>query len=310
MSPLLCIYSMEMTMTTKAFYDEVRQALFYGKFTTSQMVGMDSIIAACKDLRLNRQGAAYCLATAYHETGTRMVPVREGFAKDDRTAIQIVTLMFNKGRISTNYALPDKITGKSYYGRGLVQLTWKRNYVRAGNALDLDLVNNPSMLLDPMISAQVLVRGMRDGWFTGVSLDDVSEPLTSDPDFTNDRRIVNGTDRAEDIAVYADKFYRALKDVDLLQDSRTIKAVKKQRSTSLVGQISVGAGAVATGIHEALGEPISVVGAAGAAANLSQYLPWAAGGLALVGIVSFIWVKILSKRIESARREDNELKGT
>ncbi|PPS01733.1 hypothetical protein GOBAR_AA18934 [Gossypium barbadense] len=43
--------------------------------------------------------------------------------------------------------------GKSYYGRGPLQLSWNYNYGKAGNALKLDLLKNPEMVAnDPVVS--------------------------------------------------------------------------------------------------------------------------------------------------------------
>tara|TARA_R110002111_G_scaffold131308_2_gene196317 strand:+ start:344 stop:829 length:486 start_codon:yes stop_codon:yes gene_type:complete len=95
-----------------------------------------------------------------------------------------------------------------WHGRGFVQLTWQRNYVRAGKALDMDLITDPDRVMEPDISVKILVRGCMEGWFTGRSIPDYITLQRSD--FVNARRVVNGTDRAENIAKIAEKYDSAL----------------------------------------------------------------------------------------------------
>ena len=49
--------------------------------------------------------------------------------------------------------------GWKYHGRGLIQLTGKENYERCGASLNVDLVNNPTYLLDPKYAT------LSAGWF-------------------------------------------------------------------------------------------------------------------------------------------------
>lgn len=42
-----------------------------------------------------------------------------------------------------------------YRGRGMIQLTGKDNYAKAGNALGIDLVNNPDLAANPEVAAQI-----------------------------------------------------------------------------------------------------------------------------------------------------------
>ena len=49
--------------------------------------------------------------------------------------------------------------GWKYHGRGVIQLTGKDNYMFCGQAIKLDLINNPDLLLEPMNAM------LSAGWF-------------------------------------------------------------------------------------------------------------------------------------------------
>jgi len=136
---------------------------------------------------------AYALATAWHES--RLKPIEE----------------WGKGK-GHKYGAVNS-TGKAPYGRGLVQLTWDANYVRADDELNLGgaLKKNYDLALQPDIAVQIMVRGMARGWFTGKSLATyISTDTGTVGEFTKARRIINGTDKAELIAGYAVKIQDAL----------------------------------------------------------------------------------------------------
>jgi Chitinase class I len=141
---------------------------------------------------LLRNELAYVLATAYWETAKTMKPVKEAFwlSEDWRKK---------------------NLRYYPWYGRGFVQLTWERNYVKAGKELNVDLTTNPDKVMEPYISAQILIVGMIEGWFTGKKLSDYITLQKSD--FKGARRIINGVDKDDEIAEIAKKYDDDLKGV-------------------------------------------------------------------------------------------------
>lgn len=153
---------------------------------------------------------AYMLATAFHETARTMRPVRETLASTDDRAIAILDRTYAAGRlpqVARPYWRRDG-KGRTFLGRGFVQITHRRNYRRLSDALGIDLVSDPARAMEMEVAASVLVAGMMRGLFTGVSLADVFSG--SREDWTGARRIVNGLDRAELVAGYGRAFLKAL----------------------------------------------------------------------------------------------------
>lgn len=185
---------------------------------TGAMAGADRIVAYCSKNTLSREHTAYILATVYHETAGWMQPIREGASRygpnySDANARQAVANLFARGLIRVNYARPDPVTGKSYYGRGLVQITWKENYAKFSKLLGIDLVGNPDLALDWDTSLHILVEGMRLGLFrAGHSLKQLTAHTFDQ--FYRAREIINGDTKKNGtmIADYARKFYDALEE--------------------------------------------------------------------------------------------------
>ena len=157
------------------------------------MNGRELIIAECRKQRLTLPTqVAYVLATAEHETNGTFKPVREAYWLKNPDAYL--------RRVHADYY--------PFYGRGFVQLTWKRNYEKYGKLLGLDLVGNPDLALDPEVAAFILVHGFIHGGFTKHNLMEyVNDKQT---DFWNARRCINGVDAAGHIAKLAEKHLRAL----------------------------------------------------------------------------------------------------
>jgi putative chitinase len=191
-----------------AFFDHARRTLFDSRLSARQRQGLELIIDSGVH-RLgggSRQALAYVLATAYHETGAAMQPIREKGGRAYLTrSYDILGDKPTRARTNGNTAPGD---GIRYAGRGFVQLTWKNNYRRIGDLLGIDLVGSPDKALEPAIAALILVRGMQEGWFTGRKLADYFTEEESDR--VQARRIINGLDRANLIAEHAQKFEAAL----------------------------------------------------------------------------------------------------
>lgn len=206
-------------MNRAEFYSGVRHALFAGKLTQDQVIGTNFLLDAIEaEEDIPRNHAAYMLATAFWETARTMEPVRETLARSDDQAIRVLDTAFARGRlpwVRKPYWRKDA-DGKSWLGRGYVQLTHKANYQKAGDELGVDLVGNPSLAMDPEIAARIMIRGMDEGWFTAKTLDhyldEIDEADSEDlREYRNARPIINGTDKAEQIALVALRFEAALK---------------------------------------------------------------------------------------------------
>lgn len=201
-----------MTHDQTQFLARASELLFGGAMKRSQKKG---ILAICDSWWKNHARGdlhhlAYILATAYHETGKRMQPVRETFAGSDAAAIAILDRAYAAGRlpsVKTPYWRCDG-DGKSWLGRGFVQLTHKRNYVAMSAITGIDLVADPDEAMETGVAAAILVEGMMRGTFTGRKCADYFGPGRED--WAGARRIVNGTDRAETIAGYGRLFHAAL----------------------------------------------------------------------------------------------------
>lgn len=167
-----------MNLTT--FFSYVRRAPFGGRLTQAQIDGMNAILMEWDRRKLlDKRWLGYMLATAFHETGAKMQPVREmGGEKYLRS--------------------------KKYYpwvGEGLVQVTWEENHRKFG-------ATKPGQLLTMPIAIKALFDGMIKGMFTGKKLGDYFNAAKDDPEGA--RRIVNGTDKKSLIAGYHKNFMDAL----------------------------------------------------------------------------------------------------
>lgn len=190
-----------------AFFDELRAGELLGPTLSPEEVsGCEAILAACEGWPLS--WAAYGLGTAYLETAHSMQPIKE-FGGE----------AYFWRRYDIGGARPDKARelgnldpgdGARYAGRGYVQLTGKANY-RKASVIGEDLVGRPDLALRPDVAARIMRRGMEEGWFTGRRLINYLPYVPAkSAQFFDARRIINGLDRAQDIADHALAFQSAL----------------------------------------------------------------------------------------------------
>ncbi|MCI4643834.1 MAG: hypothetical protein MRY64_03520, partial [Hyphomonadaceae bacterium] len=155
--------------------------------------------------------------TAWHETGSVMLPVRETFARTDAAAVR------NLERKGAAYAHRHP-NGHAYYGRGYVQLTWKANYLKMGKRLGFDadgtndLVDEPDLVMTPEIGARILCIGMVEGSFSKDGKGLGHYLGAGKTDWRNARRTVNGLDKADVIAQYAQDFWACIQDSLVAQE--------------------------------------------------------------------------------------------
>jgi hypothetical protein len=143
---------------------------------------------------IDRGQIAYVFATVEHEShfGRFMLELSDGSQYEGRSDLG-------------NTVSGD---GPRFKGRGFVQITGRRNYTDWSRRLGIDVVSDPGKAAIPEIAAKILVRGMRDGNFTGFQLSDFI--AGNRRDFFNPRRVVNGLDRADDIDKIAKAYFKAI----------------------------------------------------------------------------------------------------
>jgi hypothetical protein len=155
------------------FFPAVRQKLFGGILRQSQVDGVTAILNEweARYPHGDPRWLAYELATTTWETAHTMQPVREAYwtSEDWRRA---------------------NLRYWPYYGRGFVQLTWRRNYQKMSGIVGVDLVTNPDKALEPAIAAAILFEGMEHGDFTGAGLPQFFNAVTED--WNGARAIING----------------------------------------------------------------------------------------------------------------------
>lgn len=224
-------------MELKKFYDSIRYSLFSGSIPASAVQALDAMIAASAGL--SNAELAYCMATAYHEVGRNLLPIRESL---NYTAAALLK-NFSRARISAADAnrlgrkkgegavparrqqeianliyggewgrknLGNTLTGDGwrFRGGGYPQTTGRANYRKVGQACGVDLEASPDLIMDPKIAIVALIDGMRDGTYRGKKLSDYNLPAQ----FVEARAIINADVKKNGVKIagHASIFLKAL----------------------------------------------------------------------------------------------------
>lgn len=220
-----------------AFWTIVRP-MFSGKLSNAQVAGIKAILSAASHHPIS--WVAYELATAFHETGGKMAPNREnmnysvaglratfgrhrisdadcrkyGRSKSqsaNQVAIANIVYGGEFGRTQLGNVMPGD--GWKYRGGGMCHNTGRRNAERADQDMGLGgaYLANPDVILDIDIAAREMVTGMETGRYSGKNLARyLGKERADHDDFMAARPIINGMDRADDVADHAMKFQNGL----------------------------------------------------------------------------------------------------
>ena len=239
--PEIVVTARRATLDRAAFFAQARTAL-HTRFTKPQVDCIEMILDTMAGDPVS--WVSYALATAWHETGGRMVPNTESLnysvsgllntfqrhrisrANAERLGRkpgepplsldrqrQIANILYGGTWGRDNLGNTEPNDGWTFRGRGLAHDTGRRNYRLSGEAVGIDLVSKPERILEPEIAVRVMVSGMREGRYTTHSFVrhlPVSGPATA-TQFGQARRIINGQDRSADIAANALAWQGALR---------------------------------------------------------------------------------------------------
>ncbi|EPE95700.1 glycoside hydrolase family 19 protein [Rhizobium grahamii] len=213
-------------MDRKHFFDAVRASIFACSLTVPQVEGMEALFDAAAAYQVvDQRHVAYILATPMIETGGTFEPIVENLNYSEAGLLRTFPKYFSAADARAYARQPQRIANRAYAsrmgngdeasgdgwryrGRGYCQITGKNNYRRFSDLLGVDLVTNPDLACHDDIAAKIITIGMRDGLFTGKKLHDYFTATSSD--WVNARRIINGLDRADEIALFGKKFNAAL----------------------------------------------------------------------------------------------------
>lgn len=176
----------------------------FGDLDQEQVDGLEFLLGKLESDAFSLKQAAYVLATIDHETAHTFQPIME---RRERAS-------------SPRRKNQDRYWLTGFQGRGYVQITWDYNYEKFG------IDDTPEKALEPETAYMIVSKGMRQGMFTGKKLSDY---INGKADYRNARKIVNGLDKADQIAANARKFEAILESA--IEDE-TVAPVEEIKETA------------------------------------------------------------------------------
>lgn len=254
-----------MKFDRKILYTYLRRAPFGGTLSQEQVDGMNDMLdwfetTAITDVRW----VARVFAEVFHETGTRMQPVRETFATSSKQAMARLENAWKNGKLPS-VKTPYWRGGK--FGRGRIQVTHEYNYAYAEEKTGLPLTKEPDLLLISKNDVRVSLPGTIEGWWTRGKhqMSDYFNDTTDNP--VGARRIVNGTDKAQHIAknIYTPMLgaFQAAElstplPVDVIPDATEGDGKSLRESTTFWGAILTGGAGAAGSLIASINNPYAL----------------------------------------------------
>jgi putative chitinase len=197
-----------MTFDKAKFFDHCRAGFMGPTLDADEVSGCNAILEAMSGLPLS--WTAYALATAWHETAHTMQPVKEYGGPS--YFFRMYDPQGQRPAVAARLGNTKAGDGVKYAGRGYVQLTGRSNYAKAAVKLSQDILAQPDLAMRRDFAADIMRLGMIEGWITGKGFSDYlpTKEGAARSGFKLARRIINGTDKADDIAEYAMQFQIAL----------------------------------------------------------------------------------------------------
>lgn len=227
-------------MNRKAFFDALRKSLYKSGLPQSAVNALDAILDATEGKGVPTPHAAYMMATAFHEVGRNLLPIRESlnysvsglmktFSRARISAADCQRLGRQSGEKSVPVARQRQIAniiyggewgrknlgntqpndGWDFRGGGLPQTTGRTNFGRVARLVGVDLVASPDRIMELRIAVVALVECMTAGTYTGKKLADYNLPTQ----YRAARAIINAdvAKNGEKIAGEARAFEAALR---------------------------------------------------------------------------------------------------